>query len=145
MPSLIYIIGCPTHVAVGTDLFEVMISGLYGAATYTSKGRTELVDAIIMLIGAAMGAQVGTVATKYIKGYGIRVAFGCAVIGCMASVALKLIPTYVPSSKAFCDVAATVVVLGVVSALTLYITVKMVQGAKQEVRMKKAGLAKQAG
>ena len=30
MPALIYFIGCPTHVAVGTDLFEVMISGLYG-------------------------------------------------------------------------------------------------------------------
>ncbi|MFZ2448499.1 MAG: sulfite exporter TauE/SafE family protein [Syntrophobacteraceae bacterium] len=144
MPSLIYIIGCPTHVAVGTDLFEVMISGLYGAATYTYKGRTELVAAVIMLIGAAMGAQVGTVATKYIKGYGIRIAFGCAVIGCMASVVLKLIPTYFPSSKVFCDIAATYVVLGVVSALTLYITVKMVQGAKREVRMKKAAMAKQA-
>ena len=35
MPALIYFIGCPTHVAVGTDLFEVMISGLYGTGTYT--------------------------------------------------------------------------------------------------------------
>ena len=82
MPSLIYFVGCPTHVAVGTDLFEVMISGLYGTATYTYKGRTELVAAMIMLCGAAVGAQVGTVATKYIKGYGIRIAFGLAVIGC---------------------------------------------------------------
>ncbi len=52
----------------------------------------------------------------------------------------KLIPTYVPSSKAFCDVAATVVVLGVVERLDLYITVKMVQGAKQEVRIEKSGI-----
>ncbi len=141
MPSLIYIVGCPTHVAVGTDLFEVMISGLYGAATYTYKGRTELVAAIIMLIGAALGAQVGTVATKYIKGYGIRIAFGIAVIGCAVSVALKLIPTYVPTAKTFCDVAATVVVLGVVTALTAYIFVKMVEGAKKEIAAKKASLA----
>ena len=49
MPALIYMVGCPTHVAVGTDLFEVAISGLYGAATYTWKGRTELVAAMIML------------------------------------------------------------------------------------------------
>ncbi len=76
MPALIYFVGCPTHVAVGTDLFEVMISGLYGTGTYTYKGRTELVAAMIMLCGAAVGAQVGTVATKYIKGYGIRIAFG---------------------------------------------------------------------
>ncbi len=51
MPALIYFVGCPTHVAVGTDLFEVMISGLYGTATYTYKGRVELVAALIMLVG----------------------------------------------------------------------------------------------
>ena len=50
MPALIYLIGCPTHVAVGTDLFEVTISGLYGAASYSYKGRTELLAALIMLI-----------------------------------------------------------------------------------------------
>src|SRR4030042_2017142 len=45
MPSVIYFLGCPTHVAVGTGLFEVMIFGLYGAGTYTYKGRPELVAA----------------------------------------------------------------------------------------------------
>ena len=91
MPALIYFIGCPTHVAVGTDLFEVMISGLYGTGTYTYKGRTELVAAMIMLCGAAVGAQIGTVATKYIKGYGIRIVFGLAVIGCALSILLKML------------------------------------------------------
>ena len=137
MPSLIYILGCPTHVAVGTDLFEVMISGLYGAGTYTFKGRTELVAAIIMLVGAAIGAQVGTVATKYIKGYGIRVAFGLAVIGCCVSIILKLIPRYYPSIKVLCDNVSTVLILGLVSALALYIFVKMIQGAKAEIASKK--------
>jgi len=137
MPSLIYFIGCPTHVAVGTDLFEVMISGLYGAATYTYKGRTELLAAMIMLVGAAVGAQIGTVATKYIKGYGIRIAFGLAVIGCGISVVMKLIPTYIRSWKAAMDVSATILVLGLVGALSLYILVQMIQGAKQELAMKK--------
>jgi len=141
MPSLIYLVGCPTHVAVGTDLFEVMISGLYGAGSYTYKGRVELVAAIIMLVGAAMGAQVGAVATKYIKGYGIRVAFGLAVIGCFISVFLKLLPNYVPSLNKICDVIATYMILGLVSALAIYITVKMVQGAKAELAMKKAKAA----
>jgi len=137
MPALIYFIGCPTHVAVGTDLFEVMISGLYGAATYTYKGRTELLAAMIMLVGAAVGAQIGTVATKYIKGYGIRIAFGLAVIGCGISVVMKLIPTYIRSWKAAMDVSATILVLGLVGALSLYILVRMIQGAKQELAMKK--------
>jgi uncharacterized membrane protein YfcA len=141
MPALIYMLGCPTHVAVGTDLFEVAISGLYGAATYTYKGRTELVAAIIMLIGAAMGAQVGAVATKYIEGYGIRIAFGLAVVGCMLSIVLKLIRKWLPDMKAFLDGASTTVVLVVVSGLSLYILVRMIQGAKHELAMKKAGTA----
>jgi plastocyanin len=60
MPALIYLIGCPTHVAVGTDLFEVMISGLYGAASYTYKGRVELVAAIIMLVVFALAVAVAS-------------------------------------------------------------------------------------
>ncbi len=138
MPALIYFIGCPTHVAVGTDLFEVMISGLYGTATYTYKGRTELVAAIIMLIGAAIGAQIGTVATKYIKGYGIRIAFGLAVVGCALSIVLKLLAKAIPAYGALFDNSATVLILGLVAAMSLYIFVRMVQGAKQEVAMKKA-------
>jgi uncharacterized membrane protein YfcA len=138
MPALIYLVGCPTHVAVGTDLFEVMISGLYGAGTYTYKGRTELVAAIIMLVGASIGAQIGSVATKYIKGYGIRIAFGLAVVGCFVSVLLKLIPVYYPPVNMICDISATVLILGLVTALSIYITVKMVQGAQREVAAKKA-------
>lgn len=138
MPALIYFIGCPTHVAVGTDLFEVMISGLYGTATYTYKGRTELVAALIMLVGAAVGAQVGTVATKYIKGYGIRIAFGLAVIGCFISIVLKLLAKAIPAYGAIFNGSATVLILGLVAAMSLYIFVRMVQGAKREVAAKKA-------
>jgi len=137
MPSLIYIVGCPTHIAVGTDLFEVMISGLYGAGTYTYKGRVELVAAIIMLVGAAIGAQIGAVATKYIRGYGIRIAFGIAVIGCAMSIVLKLIPVYYPAVFKICDIAATWLILGLVSALSIYIATQMVQGARREIAAKK--------
>ena len=137
MPALIYFIGCPTHVAVGTDLFEVMISGLYGTGTYTYKGRTELVAAMIMLCGAAVGAQIGTVATKYIKGYGIRIIFGFAVIGCAISIVLKMLAKGIPAYGGLLDGSATVLILGLVGSMSLYIFVKMVKGAKQEVAAKK--------
>jgi uncharacterized membrane protein YfcA len=137
MPALIYFIGCPTHVAVGTDLFEVMISGLYGAGTYTYKGRTELVAVFIMLIGAAVGAQIGTVATKYIKGYGIRIAFGLCVIGCFISIVLKLLAKGVPGYGGIFDGSATVLILGLVAAMTFYIMIRMFRGVKQELAMKK--------
>jgi len=137
MPALIYFVGLPTHIAVGTDLFEVMISGLYGASTYTYKGRTELLAAIVMLIGASIGAQIGTIATKYIKGYGIRIAFGLSVVGCCVSVIMKLIPMYIRETKAFMDVASTILILTLVSSLSLYIFVKMVVGARREITQKK--------
>lgn len=136
MPSLIYLVGCPTHVAVGTDLFEVMISGLYGAGTYTYKGRTELVAAVIMLIGASMGAQVGAVATKYIKGYGIRYAFGLAVVGCAVSIVLKMAAKQF--SLSILDDVSTFFVLSVVASLSLYILVRFIAGVKLELALKTA-------
>jgi uncharacterized membrane protein YfcA len=138
MPALIYFIGCPTHVAVGTDLFEVMISGLYGTGTYTYKGRTELMAALIMLCGAAVGAQIGTVATKYIKGYGIRIAFGLCVIGCTVSIILKMMAKWIPSWGGLFDGSATVLILGLVGAMSIYIAIRMIIGAKAEVAAKKA-------
>ncbi|MBQ7609157.1 MAG: sulfite exporter TauE/SafE family protein [Desulfovibrionaceae bacterium] len=137
MPALVYLVGCPTHVAVGTDLFEVAISGLYGAASYTFKGRTELVAALIMLVGAAVGAQIGAVATKYIRGYGIRIAFGAAVIGCLCSVVLKLIQPYFPEYASFINAVATVFVLAFVTIISVYIAMKMVEGAKKELAAKR--------
>jgi hypothetical protein len=132
MPSLVYLIGCPTHIAVGTDLFEVMISGLYGAFTYAIKGRIEIVAVFVMLTGAAIGAQIGTIATKYAKGYGIRIAFGLAVICCMISIILK---------EFGYKTSATVLILGTIALICAYIVKIMVQGAIQELREKKMATA----
>jgi hypothetical protein len=137
MPALIYLVGCPTHVAVGTDLFEVTISGLYGAASYSYKGRTELLAAVIMLMGAAVGAQIGSVATKYVRGYGIRLFFGIAVIGCAVSIVLKLLASAYPAGRVLLDAAATVLILGLVGALSLYIFVRFLLGVREELAAKK--------
>lgn len=133
MPALIYLVGCPTHVAVGTDLFEVAISGLYGAATYSYKGRTELMAALIMLVGAAIGAQVGSVATKYVRGYGIRFLFGLAVVGCGVSIIFKLIAAANPAVRALFDTAATVLILGLVVVLAGQILIQFVRGVREEL------------
>lgn len=89
MPALIYLVGCPTLVAVGTDLFEVMVTGAYGAFTYGVKGRVELLAAIWMLAGAAVGAQMGTVAVKYVRGYFIRLLFAATIFIACFSVLTK--------------------------------------------------------
>ncbi len=75
MPALIYLLGVPTHVAVGTDLFEVVISAGYGTLTHALKGNVDILIALVMHTGAAVGAQIGATLTEYFHGARIRLAF----------------------------------------------------------------------
>jgi hypothetical protein len=75
MPALVYILGVPTHIAVGTDLFEVMISASYGTFTHALKGNVDILIALVMHTGAAIGAQIGATLTQYFHGVRIRLAF----------------------------------------------------------------------
>ena len=89
-----------------------------------------------MLLGASVGAQIGTVATKYAKGYGIRIAFGLAVVACMVSIILKQFKW---------NISATVLILGAVGAICIYIMTIMFSGAAEELREKKAAKRNVAG
>jgi uncharacterized membrane protein YfcA len=75
MPSMVYVIGIPTHLAVGTDLFEIIISASYGTFTHALKGNVDILIALVMHTGAAVGAQIGAIATQYFAGPKIRLAF----------------------------------------------------------------------
>lgn len=75
MPMMVYLIGVPTHVAVGTDLFEIVISAGYGTITHAIKGNVDILMALVMHTGAAIGAQIGAVSTRYFAGPRIRLAF----------------------------------------------------------------------
>ncbi|MDX1686510.1 MAG: sulfite exporter TauE/SafE family protein [Candidatus Promineifilaceae bacterium] len=75
MPMLVYLVGMPTHVAVGTDLFEIVISAGFGTLTHALKGNVDILMALVMQTGAAVGAQIGAVSTRYFAGPRIRLAF----------------------------------------------------------------------
>ena len=75
LPLMVYLIGLPTHVAVGTDLFEIIISAGYGTLSHGLKGNVDIMIALTMLTGAAMGAQIGARATRYFTGPAIRFLF----------------------------------------------------------------------
>jgi uncharacterized membrane protein YfcA len=75
MPSMVYVLGIPTHLAVGTDLFEIIISASYGTFTHAIKGNVDILIALVMHTGAAIGAQIGAIATQYFAGPKIRLAF----------------------------------------------------------------------
>ncbi len=75
MPMLVYFVGVPTHVAVGTDLFEIIFSAGYGTLTHALKGNVDVIIALVMNTGAAIGAQIGSVSTRYFEGPRIRLLF----------------------------------------------------------------------
>ena len=75
MPSMVFLLGVPTHIAVGTDLFEIMISASYGTLTHAFKGNVDILVALVMNMGAAFGAQIGANLTEHFQGRWIRLAF----------------------------------------------------------------------
>ncbi len=134
MPALIYLIGCPTAIAVGTDLFSVLFSGAYGCFTYGVKARVEVVAAILMLFGAAIGAQIGVPAVKYVRGYGIRLLFAIMIILAGTSVALKQFQV---------NTLAAWVVMVAALGMCVVIMIQLYQGFQKEKAEKAAMLARE--
>jgi uncharacterized membrane protein YfcA len=93
MPMMIYLVGVPTHVAVGTDLFEVVISAGFGTVTHALKGNVDVLMALVMGTGAAIGAQIGAVSTRFFAGPRIRLFFSVLPFVGATLVILRLLGT----------------------------------------------------
>ncbi|MFA6569815.1 MAG: sulfite exporter TauE/SafE family protein [Bacteroidota bacterium] len=135
MPSLVYLLGMPTALAVGTDLFVIMLDGAYGCFTYAMKGRVEVFAALFMLIGAASGAQIGVTAVKYIRGYGIRLLFAYMVLFAGISVVFKQL--YSMTHHVWLQTASGIVIMGSASAMCLIIILKLIIEARKERKLKR--------
>ena len=133
MPALVYLIGVPTVIAVGTDLMSVLFAGAYGCFTYAIKGRVEFVAAFIMLIGASIGAQIGATAVKYIKGYGIRLLFAIMIVFAGCSIALEQI--YKISDMPIFQSVAGIVLMGTAVFMTLIIITRLILEARREKKI----------
>ncbi len=134
MPALVYLIGVPTVIAVGTDLMSVLFSGAYGCFTYAVKGRVELIAAFFMLIGASIGAQIGATAVKYIKGYGIRLLFAIMIVCAGFSIALE--QAYKITNLELLSTIAGIVLMGTAVSMTLIIIISLVTEFKKERKLR---------
>jgi len=91
MPMLVYVLGIPTHVAVGTDLFEIIFSSGFGTITHGLKGNVDILMALVMQTGAVIGAQIGATATRFFAGPRIRLAFSVLPLIGAALVVVRLL------------------------------------------------------
>jgi uncharacterized membrane protein YfcA len=96
MPSMVYLLGIPTHIAVGTDLFEIIISASYGTIRHAMNGNVDIVIALIMQTGAALGARLGANLTQYFSGPRIRLVFAPLPLLGAIVIAQKLLTSHHP-------------------------------------------------
>ncbi len=130
LPVLVYLIGLPTTIAVGTSLVTVLFTAAYGCFTYALKGRVELVAAFIMLVGASIGAQIGATAVKFIKGYGIRLLFAIMII--LAGFSVLTEQFYKATGKPVFQTFAGIVLMGTALAMTVLIIGRLALESSKE-------------
>jgi uncharacterized membrane protein YfcA len=91
LPLLIYVIGVPTIIAVGTSLVTVFLTSCYGTAVYSLAGNVQWTAGLIILAGAIIGVHCGVYATEYVTGMKIKILFALLVFVVATSVFLKQI------------------------------------------------------
>ncbi len=97
LPALVYVIGVPTAVAVGTSLFQVILTATMGLITHTVKGNVDPVLVLWVLVGGVVGAQVGAAFTEKASGPHIRRYFSYLMLAAALMVAGKLLWEVWPS------------------------------------------------
>ncbi|WP_096394079.1 sulfite exporter TauE/SafE family protein [Halorubrum trapanicum] len=133
MPAMIYAIGVPVPVAVGTDLFEIVFSGGLGSYLYGQGGGVNLGIVAPLLFGSALGARIGSAATAVVDSDEIKVYFGGMLLVGSIAVGIGEIGSYLGNSTL--ELLGLVLVIGaavVVAAAVLYTTVTSLRVTRQQ-------------
>lgn len=94
VPAMIYIIGMPTIVAIGTDLFQIVLTSANVTLQQAFVNKTvDLLLALILLGGSTIGAQFGAMASKRLKGEQIRILLAIIVLSLTVKLFLDLVLT----------------------------------------------------
>lgn len=79
-PALIYLIGQPSMMAVGTNLLGLLIGLAFSTFRHGMLGNVELGVALAMLLGTAIGTFIGAKGTSYVKGLAVRYVLAASVV-----------------------------------------------------------------
>ncbi len=136
MPVLVFILGVPTVVAIGTDLFQIIITGSVGTLIKALSNHVDLLMVVIMLAAASVGAQLGATATRYADAGRIRVLFGVTVLSGSVAVALKQVSLAGPDVE-FLSTVASFILLGVAGTICLVIVAMLVAGRREKPALRR--------
>jgi len=74
VPAMIYILGMPTLLVVGTSLFQIMLTGIFTTIMHAVTNHTvDFVLAALLIAGGVVGAQIGVRFARRVKGAYARV------------------------------------------------------------------------
>lgn len=110
MPAMMYGFGVPAAVAVGTDILQITVSGGVGSFLYAQSGGVDLSIVVPLLAGSALGARLGSAATKLVDEDGIKGYFGLMLLGGAVAVGLRQVGT--TTGIDFLHTASFVLIIG---------------------------------
>jgi len=88
VPAMIYLIGMPTQIVIGTSLFQIIfVAALVTFLQAVQNQTVDVVLALILLVGSVVGAQFGTRAGSRLRGEEVRGLLAVIVL----AVCLKLL------------------------------------------------------
>jgi len=92
VPAMIYLLGMPTKVVVGTSLFQIIFVTAFTTMLHATTNYTvDIVLAVLLLVGGVIGAQFGTILGAKLKAEQLRILLAIMVLLVCAKLAFDLI------------------------------------------------------
>lgn len=92
VPAMIYLLGMPTKVVVGTSLFQILFVSAFTTLLHAVTGHTvDIILAVLLILGGVFGAQAGTRIGMRMKAEQLRVLLAALVLIVCGKLALELV------------------------------------------------------
>jgi uncharacterized membrane protein YfcA len=92
VPAMIYILGMPTIVAIGTDLFQIVLTCINVTIQQAIRNHTvDLVLVILLFFGSTIGAQIGARVSRHLRGEQLRILLAVIVLVVMIKMLIGLL------------------------------------------------------
>lgn len=92
VPAMIYILGMPTKVVVGTSLLQIIAVTAFTTLMHATTNQTvDMALALLLLVGGVLGAQIGTRIGVHLKAEQLRILLALMVLGVCFKLAFDLL------------------------------------------------------
>lgn len=92
VPAMIYLLGMPTKVVVGTSLFQIIFVTAFTTIMHaTTNYSVDMLLALLLIIGGVVGAQLGTQIGLRMKAEQLRILLAILVLAVSFKIALDLL------------------------------------------------------